>query len=650
MKMMCVLACVIDESALPSHLTSNLSLGSTAVTAPPPPTPAMSATATVGPLSPPLQPSNTSSSSLNASLNTSGASSSSNLTSSTVSSQPQASLNTQSSSSPGFLKSKFSSLTESRLLSKNQSTSALGSPSTSGTSTPTSSSSGISSKDPLSPRKNLDEPPQTPQQPQQLPKTSTNVYLGYFQNSSHYLKLYENLKVLFNLYKKSPNIGSYDKFCQLLKTTLKTFAQLLESALSVHEVGPHLDEILLYLRVLFTLEPSCSVKCVTLTLKSLFGLNLAGLMAEYIQQQVTKTSSFTTRQTTSQLNALSLDQHQSAQQQPFKQSHSRTQSSTQSGLANLTASINNNTSSNMHVSLSGFSSVLSTSLTSIASLTTSNTFNQLAANCWNTSSSSKRQKTSLFSAIIENKYTQFNKFMYTQSLMFRNDNLHGLQFNSSGHLLNLGAGFGFDSIEYVTTSTNSIASISNASIATRPPYQHGSGSISSQSSLSTLTTTNSTSGLGSSTQTLSSSGNNKPASSAPFNLFGFMKKNKDKSPAGSVSSMSTSTASSSNASIQALNHAHNQQQVLIELQQQKIKQQKSDLKTISQYIKSFESIVIKSLRQYTLTTSVNLQTKILELLVQLIFLKVDYCLLDSDKVFIGISIFYFIKIRRNFPN
>lgn len=30
----------------------------------------------------------------------------------------------------------------------------------------------------------------------------------------------------------------------------------------------------------------------------------------------------------------------------------------------------------------------------------------------------------------------------------------------------------------------------------------------------------------------------------------------------------------------------------------------------------------------------NLQTKILELLVQLIFLKVDYCLLDSDKVFI----------------
>jgi hypothetical protein len=77
-----------------------------------------------------------------------------------------------------------------------------------------------------------------------------------------------------------------------------------------------------------------------------------------------------------------------------------------------------------------------------------------------------------------------------------------------------------------------------------------------------------------------------------------------------------------------------QQQQQKELQQQKLKQQKTDLKTIGQYIKSFEAIVIKSLRQYTLTTSVNLQTRILELLIQLVFLKVDYCLLDSDKVFI----------------
>jgi hypothetical protein len=216
MKMMCVFACIIDESALPSHLTSNLSMGSTAVTAPPPPTPAMSAAAATvsggagGPLSPP-QPSHTSisSSNLNTSLlNTSGASSSSNLLTST-SSQHAANLSGHSSSSPGFLKSKFSSLTESKLLSKNQSASALGTPSTSGMSTPTTSASSAS-KDPMSPRKNLEEPAQPPQQPHPLPKTSSSVYLGYFQKSSHYLKLYESLKVLFNLYKKSSSIGKRD--------------------------------------------------------------------------------------------------------------------------------------------------------------------------------------------------------------------------------------------------------------------------------------------------------------------------------------------------------------------------------------------------------------------------------------------------------
>lgn len=122
-----------------------------------------------------------------------------------------------------------------------------------------------------------------------LPKTNTSVYLGYFQASSHYLKLYETSKLAFNLYKKSAQqIGAYDRFTNLVKGTLYLFAQLLEASLSVHEVGPHLDEILLYLRVLFTIEPSCTVKCVTLCLKSLFGLNLSGLLFEYIQQQLTK--------------------------------------------------------------------------------------------------------------------------------------------------------------------------------------------------------------------------------------------------------------------------------------------------------------------------------------------------------------------------
>ena len=37
MRMLCVLACVIEETALPSNLTTNLSAGSTAVSPPPPP-------------------------------------------------------------------------------------------------------------------------------------------------------------------------------------------------------------------------------------------------------------------------------------------------------------------------------------------------------------------------------------------------------------------------------------------------------------------------------------------------------------------------------------------------------------------------------------------------------------------------------------
>jgi uncharacterized membrane protein YgcG len=112
---------------------------------------------------------------------------------------------------------------------------------------------------------------------------------------------------------------------------------------------------------------------------------------------------------------------------------------------------------------------------------------------------------------------------------------------------------------------------------------------------------------------------NPAAASSSFSLFNFItRKNKDSNSAAT----NTATSSSSNAA--------NQQQK----QQRDQKQQKNDLKIISQYIKSFETIVIRCLRQYAVTTSINLQCRILELLNQLIFLKVDYSLLDSDKIFI----------------
>jgi hypothetical protein len=175
MRMLCLIACVIDESSLPSNLTTNLSTGSTSVasTAQPEPTTTQ--------------------------------------TTATTTSTSSATTNSNRSSSPNFLRSKLINITESK--------------------------SGKVGKDPISTSQT------------ELPKT-TNIYLGFFQNSSQYLKLYEILKSSYNSYKKS-FFNSNDRFIQTVRSVLKLFAQLLESALGVYEIAPHLDEILLYLKVIF---------------------------------------------------------------------------------------------------------------------------------------------------------------------------------------------------------------------------------------------------------------------------------------------------------------------------------------------------------------------------------------------------------------
>lgn len=53
---------------------------------------------------------------------------------------------------------------------------------------------------------------------------------------------------------------------------------------------------------------------------------------------------------------------------------------------------------------------------------------------------------------------------------------------------------------------------------------------------------------------------------------------------------------------------------------------------IHNHIRLFEPLVIKALKQYTTTTSVQLQRQVLDLLAQLVQLRVNYCLLDSDQV------------------
>ncbi|XP_076357189.1 huntingtin isoform X3 [Tachypleus tridentatus] len=67
--------------------------------------------------------------------------------------------------------------------------------------------------------------------------------------------------------------------------------------------------------------------------------------------------------------------------------------------------------------------------------------------------------------------------------------------------------------------------------------------------------------------------------------------------------------------------------------------------SLSSHIRLFEPLVIRALKQYTLTSTVDLQCQVLDLLAQLVQLRVNYCLLDSDQIFINFIIkqFEFIE-------
>ncbi|XP_033632694.1 huntingtin-like isoform X2 [Asterias rubens] len=57
--------------------------------------------------------------------------------------------------------------------------------------------------------------------------------------------------------------------------------------------------------------------------------------------------------------------------------------------------------------------------------------------------------------------------------------------------------------------------------------------------------------------------------------------------------------------------------------------------SVHSYIRLFEPLVIRALKQYTITSSIPLQQQVLHLLAQLVQLRVNYCLLDSDQIFIN---------------
>ncbi|KAK9879932.1 hypothetical protein WA026_008441 [Henosepilachna vigintioctopunctata] len=68
-------------------------------------------------------------------------------------------------------------------------------------------------------------------------------------------------------------------------------------------------------------------------------------------------------------------------------------------------------------------------------------------------------------------------------------------------------------------------------------------------------------------------------------------------------------------------------------------------KVLANYIRIFEPMVIKSLKQYTITSDVQLQVQVLQLLSQLVQLKINYCLLDADQIFINFVIKQFVYIE-----
>ncbi|ESO07434.1 hypothetical protein HELRODRAFT_170769 [Helobdella robusta] len=73
--------------------------------------------------------------------------------------------------------------------------------------------------------------------------------------------------------------------------------------------------------------------------------------------------------------------------------------------------------------------------------------------------------------------------------------------------------------------------------------------------------------------------------------------------------------------------------------------QKYDKTSIATFIKLFEPLVIRALKQYTISSAVTLQIQVLQLLVSLIKLRVNYYLLDSDQIFIGFVMKQFEQIE-----
>ncbi|RUS73694.1 hypothetical protein EGW08_018541 [Elysia chlorotica] len=98
--------------------------------------------------------------------------------------------------------------------------------------------------------------------------------LGAFYNIPQYMKLFEIIRGSYSNFKTSLDLTSSDKFCLTLKAVLTALSQLLEIA-TLYDVGKVTEELLGYLKITMSLEPTWTVLCVQQLLKALFGTNLA---------------------------------------------------------------------------------------------------------------------------------------------------------------------------------------------------------------------------------------------------------------------------------------------------------------------------------------------------------------------------------------
>ena len=324
------------------------------------------------------------------------------------------------------------------------------------------------------------------QQQNEAKINNNNSFMGSFQNSSIYLKLYDSVKLAYNSYKKSPHIGINDKFFKCVRSILKLLSQLMECAFSTNETSKYLDESLIYLKILFNIDSANVVKCVTQMLKSLFRMNF---LNNYLN-----------------------------------------------GLAEC---------------------VNSTPTGGQSKIDTMNTFITMLHN--KTASGGgghhNRVKSSgLFSSLIKNISEDFNLYVQNQNVLFKSDQrlANPISNNNNNNTQDTASTVNFDENRQQNDQNSQAAAASSSKFSLNP-----------------------------------------------LNLVNFIRK-----------------------------------KPIDQLKQQQQQRLKLDSKLISLYIRSFESIVIKALRQYTTTCYVNLQVRVLELLIQLIYLKVNYSLLDSDKIFI----------------